>query len=228
MLLFACTAIQAKDFWELKPYNEWTDKECEKMLQNSPWAREINLQGISYGGGGAAATDSQAPYVKYTVQLQTAPPIRQAIVRLQNIQANYDALSMEEQQRLNEESLDYLTSDSEFVVVQVSFAANNRDTIQNLLKHWQTQTVDMLKNSVYLRGSKGSKVAIVRYVPVSGAAQVFKFVFPRQVNGKDILQPGDKGLQLEFEYPVVGGIGDGRGFLEFKTDKMKFNNEIVY
>src|SRR5262249_20137976 len=36
-----------KDFWAQKPYAEWTEKDLEKILSNSPWAKTI---AISMGG----------------------------------------------------------------------------------------------------------------------------------------------------------------------------------
>ena len=70
--------------------------------------------------------------------------------------------------------------------------------------------------------------SIARYIPEEGGHREFQLIFPRQVNGKDVLSADDKSLQFEFYYPVVEGIGDGKGFIEFKTDKMKVNNKIVY
>lgn len=69
---------------------------------------------------------------------------------------------------------------------------------------------------------------LVQYIPGQEGQSDFQFIFPRKVDGKDILSPEDKTLRLEFAYPVVGGVGDGRGFIEFKTEKMKINNEVIY
>ena len=30
-------APKDKPFWEAKPYDSWTQKECEKLLTDSPW-----------------------------------------------------------------------------------------------------------------------------------------------------------------------------------------------
>jgi hypothetical protein len=49
LLLFALCAWAA-DFWQ-KPPEQWTDKEVQKMMTNSPWAREYTIS-IPPGGGG--------------------------------------------------------------------------------------------------------------------------------------------------------------------------------
>jgi hypothetical protein len=56
LLLFALCAWAA-DFWQ-KPPDQWSDKDVQKMLTNSPWAREYTLslppgQGFGDAGGGA-------------------------------------------------------------------------------------------------------------------------------------------------------------------------------
>jgi len=55
LFIFALAAF-AEDFWKVKPYTEWNEKEIKRMLTNSPWAREISegMQGggMPMGGGG--------------------------------------------------------------------------------------------------------------------------------------------------------------------------------
>jgi hypothetical protein len=45
-----------KDFWSAKPYTQWSEKEVDKLLKNSPWAKEITLSsalaGMAGGEGG--------------------------------------------------------------------------------------------------------------------------------------------------------------------------------
>jgi hypothetical protein len=230
-LIITATAYAGKEFWESKPFDEWTPKECQRLLVDSPWAKVLNLTGrqsIGYGGGGDA-TDSQPPFVKYIIQLRSAQPIRQAMVRQMQLAQNYDKLPDEQKKEFSAKAQPLLQGNSQdFVVVNISFSTNNREYLRDLLRHWQSRTVELLKNSVYLSGSKGSKVPISMFTSGKGGQPEFQFVFPRQVNGKDVLSPEDKALRLEFDYLVVGEIGDGKGFIEFKTDKMKVNNEVVY
>jgi hypothetical protein len=44
--LFAIS-LPAADFWQSKPFTAWTDKEVQKLLAASPWAREVI---VSFGG----------------------------------------------------------------------------------------------------------------------------------------------------------------------------------
>jgi hypothetical protein len=42
--LLAGVALIAADFWEERPFTEWSDKDVEKMLTDSPWALSARLQ----------------------------------------------------------------------------------------------------------------------------------------------------------------------------------------
>jgi hypothetical protein len=54
LLIFGAAAwpAPAADFWETKKYTDWTDKEVEKILKNSPWAQRVDLPMARGMGGG--------------------------------------------------------------------------------------------------------------------------------------------------------------------------------
>jgi hypothetical protein len=57
-LLLACpvalftlaVSLWAADFWQAKPFNDWNDKDVQKMLQSSPWAKPFS---VALAGGGS-------------------------------------------------------------------------------------------------------------------------------------------------------------------------------
>ena len=58
-MLAGCCALTliAEDFWLKKPYTNWGEKEAAKLLENSPWARQVSVsmggpQATEGGGGG--------------------------------------------------------------------------------------------------------------------------------------------------------------------------------
>ena len=42
VVVLACS-LGAADFWQSKPYSEWSDKDVQKMLTASPWARQVGV-----------------------------------------------------------------------------------------------------------------------------------------------------------------------------------------
>ncbi len=50
-IFFACGLVRLwageKDFWVAKPYSEWSEKEVDKLLKNSPWSKPVTLSSIA-------------------------------------------------------------------------------------------------------------------------------------------------------------------------------------
>ena len=47
--------IWAADFWQTKPYTDWSDKETQKMETNSPWSKQVPVPVGEVGGGGGGS-----------------------------------------------------------------------------------------------------------------------------------------------------------------------------
>ncbi len=45
-------AAAAADFWEKSKFTEWSEKDAQKMLRDSPWARTVEVRAGGPGGGG--------------------------------------------------------------------------------------------------------------------------------------------------------------------------------
>lgn len=91
ILLLLCAVsflLLAANFWDTKPYTEWTDKEIEKLIQDSPWGDRMAVRTGERGvvasvEGDAKGTVMGELEVQVTVLWQTALPIRQALARAQ-------------------------------------------------------------------------------------------------------------------------------------------------
>jgi hypothetical protein len=222
-LLIGLCAVFAADFWEKKDYTQWSQQECKKILEDSPWSQPYLLQG--FGGGGIDG----APQITYTIQFRSAIPVRWAQVRNNQIASKYDKLSPEQKAQFDQSVKEFMSIDYENVVVlDISYEHNMPSQDLTIARHWQTQTADLLKQSVYLYGSKGKKVPLLDYKIGQGAQRKFQFIFPRQFEGRAVATPEDKNIVLEFTYPVVSGVGDGRGRVEFNVKKMTINGQLVY
>jgi hypothetical protein len=231
VLFFAavCSAL-GDEFWEKNDYLRWSQKECSKILEDSPWSKALTLLKVGIMDNiNKSSSNSQQPYIKYQFQLRCALPVRQAMVRQMQFDQKYDSFSPELRQEFDKKAVSFLTMDfSNVVIVYVTYSTNSQLNALEVTRYWQSQTTELLKNSVYLRGAKSEKTPIIRFVPPQSGQQEFQFLFPRQIDGKPIVGSQDKFIRLEFEYPVVDGIGDGRGYMEFKTEKMVFAGNLAY
>jgi hypothetical protein len=52
-LLVLAAGLWAADFWQSKPFTDWSDKEAQKIETNSPWSKQVSL---SMAGGGGPDT----------------------------------------------------------------------------------------------------------------------------------------------------------------------------
>src|SRR5438552_9060169 len=93
-----------------KPFTQWSRSEAEAILNNSPWAirnevrikfdKETQVAAGSYSGvSSAAAAQSQTEVTSqvpvdfiFTLRLRSALPVRQALVRLRQLQSYFARL----------------------------------------------------------------------------------------------------------------------------------------
>jgi hypothetical protein len=100
VIVLAGRALVAAEFWESKPFREWSDKEARKMFEDSPWAALVaaplpnrgpvptpDSAGGGRGGGGrggGAEGFGPAPVrIRLTISWRSALPLKQATARQQ-------------------------------------------------------------------------------------------------------------------------------------------------
>jgi hypothetical protein len=52
-LLVLASGLWAADFWQSKPFTDWSDKEAQKIETNSPWSKQVSIS-----AGGAHGPDT--------------------------------------------------------------------------------------------------------------------------------------------------------------------------
>jgi len=94
LFLLLTLSLWAADFWQTKPYTEWTDKDTQRMLSSSPWAHEVELMmgggpsaptggpGGGRGRGGPEGDVAPPATMNFMVRWRTALPMKQALARL--------------------------------------------------------------------------------------------------------------------------------------------------
>jgi len=92
LIVLSAACLMAASFWQ-KPYAEWSDKEVNKMLNDSPWAKSTSIE-MSFpgsdvaplpGGGGNGPQGGGGGFTPPSLEIQaiieSALPVRQALVR---------------------------------------------------------------------------------------------------------------------------------------------------
>jgi hypothetical protein len=174
-----CAAISADNFWETKPFLEWSDKEAERLLSDSPWATMVavplpnvgpvpsgDINAGGRGGGGEGRRDGFAPgprRVRVTISWRSALPLKQAVVRQQvglRGTVSSDAQAM-------------LSEDDEFYVVGVmglppQFTQAGAKTIEAFLRRAGKPAIPAQQaGSQTLRGGSLLLIAFPRTDPIT-------------------------------------------------------------
>jgi len=234
---FSLSYLFPADFWDKKPYTEWRQKDCDKLLKKSPWSHPYALTGVnipamstfdgSYTLGrnyGDADLDSQIGDREVHLYLQirflTARPVKAAVgrIRMLSDQGNADLARQVDQyvrQPDGPEIIMEITSYSE---------PEGHPALRKIDGFLRTTTLAALRNRVWLSASsKNANVPILRYqAPHDGSNGALLF-FPRyDENGA----PYFDGTEKEILFRMEVSIADIN--LVLKPGDMKFEDSFTF
>jgi hypothetical protein len=233
--LFPLTAArtQKKD----RPWADWSKKEAEKMLEDSPWSqtqtdsdtsqmfysptsdprlsggRDTSTTGARLGEGAT----NQTVNVKFHVRFFSARPIRQALVRL-----------MEIQQKPTTEVAARLTNFAELqstnsIIVTVTYESNDQRYSGTIMQAFNSAATGTLKNNTYLERNDGKRLFLEEYVAPGKDGFGARFIFLRELDGQPFITQDTREVRFYAEYPK--GIKIDR---RFKVADMTYGGELEY
>jgi hypothetical protein len=212
-----------------KPWTEWSKKDTEKMLNESPWAQtqtdtETSQRLYSRNTADPTATArlargavNQEINVKFRVRFFSARPVRQALARLMALDHKPSAEVLAKLHGFAE-----MKSVSS-IIVTVSFDSNDPGYFGSIMQALNTATTAMLKNNSYLERSDGKRLFLEQYVAPGKDGFGARFIFPREINGQPFLNPNSGEVRFHAEYPV--GLQIDR---RFKVADMVHNGGLEY
>jgi hypothetical protein len=248
----SATVAQAQ-VWEKKDWKTWSKGDCEKLLKDSPWARPFENSIYREGASGMASGTQgfhgeNRATLQYTVQLRSALPIRQAVIRLAMIESKYDKMSEQDRKAFDERAQEYLgQSFANRIVVHVTYKTNLTEIDRFLAEYWQQSDQFVAPNTGDLISPKGERVRPARFIADVGGSREFELIFPREMNGENYINEVDKEFSVELpDIPQfiqdnfrsnrqdVRGTGQGtqvtdrRALIQFDLRKMKFQDKLEY
>ncbi|MBI3952267.1 MAG: hypothetical protein HY314_17595 [Acidobacteria bacterium] len=212
----------AVQFYKKKPYVEWSEKEAQKILNNSPWAytytfTETQQQFWKPGTNTAGVNEIN---VNFYIRWLSAKPIRQAFAQLVALQKR-----PEEDQASLRPKLDEFVSRSfpEHIVLSVDYNSNDGRLRGEVMQIMSSLVTSQLQNNTYLVKSDGEKVWLAEYQPPRPDGLGAKFVFPRMVGEKPFLSPTDK------EVRFISELSSRYSFnIRFKVADMNLDGQLEY
>jgi hypothetical protein len=208
-LLFMVLAYAGpKDFWEVKPYTEWTATEVQKILQkNSPWTHVLLLVPTEAGSGGRSSKGSPNPSYSSPVYINwNSRIVREAIVRKTMLE-----LPDTPKDQLDK-ALNYNPQHLEFFV--------NGQVLGGGRGAGQAEGMATFKQRTFLQKKNKGKIPLADLVMPGGRNGCMTLLFPREVDGKPTVAPEDK------EMTLVIRIGENDYKFTFKLAEMTVKGKL--
>lgn len=200
--LIALLAISVfAESWENKDWTQWSSQDCYHILYSSPWA---------------AVDGSAAPEYPQTAQVVSSLVIRQAIVRQSQFEKHYDKMKPEEKQQFDQMASAYLSLKfDDRIVVRANGFYTDFNTIPLLMVSGRN-----IKTILRPQYNAISPCPFTETSPHQMYPDInTDLVFPRVVDGKPVIQPGD--TKIEVETPWDSGF-------KFDLEKMIYKGKPDY
>jgi hypothetical protein len=180
------------------------------------------------GSSSGSAGDSKEE-VFYVVELASSLAIREAQVRMQQIQVNYEKLDADKKKTFDERAAAYLGRTYDDVIIfHVTYDASNQALLRALTAYWQSIPEDSVPTDLYMITDHGDHVSPVHFASVKGGGNTFDIQFPRTKGSEPLISPNDKSLSLQIPHPAVVDLVAERALVVFKLDKMTINGKLTF
>jgi hypothetical protein len=237
LLLLALPASAQKG----KAWTEWTDKEAEKILNDSAWgqtqteggtseqpaqtsaissttaARERNATNVRSAATSAESGETKdVPSLHLRVRFMSAKPIRAAFVRMVELQGG----SAEKVAQIKP-FIDY--DFSNYIVVTINMDGNDRRRMGAIMQELAKTDPATLKSVTYLERKDGKRLELMEYRAATDDGLGAKFVFPRTLNGAPFLDANSGEVRFVTEVGKVLKINR-----RFKVSDMMYEGKLEY
>ena len=184
--------------WIEKDWTQWTERDCNIILNGSPWN-----QSSFYSFDMGSVTNSW----RTDVQLRSALPIRQALLRQLQFQKRYDKMDATKKQSFDQAHMHDLDQTDQILV----YILNSSFEPPPVNKRESTVIVGPVPpRQCALQRSDGTFVLPIQTNKVKYAAAQFslflnqyEYVFPRTVDGKPTFTSSDSSLVIVLGLPLV-------------------------
>ncbi|MFB0519763.1 MAG: hypothetical protein ACETWC_10855 [Acidobacteriota bacterium] len=195
IFLMAAGAGRGGKFWEEKPFTEWTEKEVQKLLFDSPWVKkwryafsekdiisrdttifseEANKR-VPINPPALPPEEERSPEQTYYISWISALPWKQAIVRYNQLQGQpLDVIQIER----------FLNTTESYI--RINITTSDPELLRPTLR-------DKIMKMTYLQTKTGKRILPLDYhAPTRENERVALFIFPREEDGKPLITLEDK------------------------------------
>ena len=238
LLVLAALAVQtATGQKQPKSWKDWSKKDAEKILSDSPWAHlqvDTDLSEMFYQPTTDARTSGRAPNANsrleqgatnqetkltFGIRFFSARPVRQAFIRM--IQLNKKDLEPDVVDRMNKFA-EVPSTDS--IIIAVTIEGTDKRSLGKAMQVIESAATGTLKNTTYLERNDGKRIFLEQYVPPGKDGFGARFIFPRMVDEKPFLSPEFNDVRFVSEY----GPSSIKLNMRFKVSDMMMDGKLEY
>ena len=230
------TTVQANQK-QKKSWTEWSEKDAEKMLSDSPWAKiqkETDTSELFFRPTADPRTagsrvpnanarleqgaTNQATNVNYGIRFFSARPVRQAFMRM--IQLRQKNLEPDVLTRMK----DFAELQSnESIIIAVTIEGSDKRSLGKLMQIIDSAATGTLKNTTYLERNDGKRLFLAEYVPPGKDGFGARFIFPRVVDERPFLTTDFSDVRFVSEFGTEVKLN-----MRFKISDMMLDGHLEY
>jgi hypothetical protein len=223
--------------WLFKDWTKWNLNDCGLVLSNSPWSHRTEYNPFAGNGQG---------YKETVVQLGSALPVRQALLRNLQLQKHYDRMDAQKKHEFDQQhpsELSDLTTQKVFIIISNSSYQPPLDPNSQgpsapfYAPDPPTQVALSLSDGTLLQPIQTNVSA--PSVGIDLSMNRLEYVFPRTVSGKPLYSTRDSLLAIYLGAPLIldkktGKIQEQTGFrnsrkaYEFKIADLMYKGNVEY
>lgn len=225
LVLTAGTALGQGAGWEVKPFQDWNKEDVDKLLTDSPWAKTTSRSPpmINYGG-----TPIFVPTLAFTVRLRSALPIRYGLLRLRQINEEYDKMPSQKQTEFDQSNrplIDCPACAGNYVISIVPASGPKSGGLPTALTK---ATLEKLKLNVQLTNETGEHREVVHVAPTKTPGSEVMLFFPRlNAKGEPLITPSTKKVILKIATAMLDGDASASRF-EFDVAKITVKGQVIF
>jgi hypothetical protein len=254
-LLAACLVVlaNAQESVVSKPLEQWSKQDAERILNNSPWAvvQEVRIKyagqtrPVAGGNQPVLGAESSATYVRtdqntinssgaeapvdfqFTLRLRSALPVRQALVKLKQLEAKYSQMSEKDRTAFDAKTrglLECPACSNNYVLTLSSKSKQNpgADAVFSLYKGGRLED---LQRYVYIANDRGERRTLAHFVAPKVPGDEATFFFPRfDDKGTPLLTEYTKGLVFNLSDNEVNAVTN----FKIEASKLILNGRVEF
>jgi len=228
LLMSGCCALLAGTVdaqWHSKPYQQWTAKEAQGLLIDSPWAQTTaGLLAVGRFDPLTAAVNTAV-----TVRLRSALPVRQALARLKQLRNKYDKKGKSDKAAIDKKNSPLLECSEcvDYYMVELSPGPGSENDLPPFL---QRALLAQMKLNIEIKNERGETRELVKFVKPKFFQDEAVFFFPRlNSKGEPLISAANRTLTISFDPRVFSFKATARlTRFEFDVAKMTVDGKVVF